>query len=39
MTSLRGMAVRTASRSRSDGALLDGAGVLLPAYGYVWLTV
>ena len=23
----------------SDGALLDGAGVLLPAYGYVWLTV
>ena len=23
----------------SDGALLDGAGVLLRAYGYVWLTV
>jgi hypothetical protein len=22
-----------------SGALLDGAGVLLPAYGYVWLTV
>ena len=22
-----------------NGALVDGAGVLLPAYGYVWLTV